>query len=161
MSTELLIAILSIALNVVLVICLFFKSALNDILKDIWTRHQDKRKTLKDLLKELYSYLKDKKACDGYNLLYAVSLSNDPNSNQTNNFKMQLDMNIPLVKPANKFIRKHIAFFPKDTRDMIDKQEALFYEYSVECLSKSVSKERLTFMLSGLDNTFEEILKTS
>jgi len=133
----------SVFLNVILFLLVFFKSALNDILKHWWIEKQKAKKEFKECLIELRTNLYKLQSSSTL-LIIAMALRRIEKNPET---KAMLDdqykNNLKVYGEVSNNMLKNEMFFPEDIREQIKQFQKNIGELTVEVNTKDMYKDRL------------------
>lgn len=150
--------VISIVLNILLIILLFFKSALNDILKEWWI---DKRKVAKEAKGRLINLRA--------NLLKLLTLSpllliqtavhiNEKDPIAKKQLKFQWDNTLKAWELANETITKDEILFPSDIRIPLKEFQEKMGNATTEIFKKPMYKERLLEITQEISSSISKII---
>lgn len=146
-----LIVTISIIINIFLAVCLFFKSALNDILKDVWQRRCKQKDDFRNCLIELRNKLLTLRDTWPYILIYQAQIMCESNL-ETKAIQERLrKMSMERSGEAYGHIRDNECRYPQDIRPLFEPCHAKFSAFLVEIVNTQMYKERLHEMSNILE----------
>jgi len=156
---ELIVLAISIAVNIILALLLFFRSALNDILKEWWLEKRKARKESRDRLVALRSNLL--KLSNASSLLLILTAMNqietDPTAKQQT--KQNWDETAKSYGGIRKAIIKDEALLPNDIRREYKEFEAEMQKATKEVLNDLIYRERLLEITRNVTSKIEVIIE--
>jgi len=116
----------SIILNIFLIFSLFFKSALNDILKEWWIEKRKMKRKTREHLIELRANLLKLSTLSPLLLIQSAAHMNEKDPIMKGKWKSQWDSTLKAWGQANEDISKNEILFPNDIRTFLkDFQEKM------------------------------------
>jgi hypothetical protein len=157
---ELTVLIISLAINLLFALLLFFRSALNDIIKEWWSEKRKARKESKDRLVVLRSNLL--KLSNVSSLLLILTATNqietDPMVKQQ--MKLQSDGVAKSYGEIREAIIKDDPLLPSDIRRAYKDFETEMQKATKEVLNSLMYKERLLEITQNVTSRIEAIIES-
>jgi len=111
---------LSLALNLVLAVVLFFRSALNTVVGNAYSEWRTRKAARKQLLRDLYATV-DALGRDHFLALATTGMIWNAQSNEERErFMAVLEEMVPKMAEANTFLTRHELEFPQNIRFLVD-----------------------------------------
>ena len=156
---ELILLIISVAVNILLAFLVFFRSALNDIVKEWWLEKRKTRKESKDRLVALRSNLV--KLSNSSSLLLILTATNqietDPVMRQQ--MKLQWDSAAKSYGEIREAIIRDEPLLPNDLRQGWKEFEAEMQKAGKEALNSLMYKERLLEITQNVTSKITSIIE--
>ena len=149
--------IISLSINFILACLLFFKSALNEILKEWWLQRQSARKDKQKRLSDIRMSLLKLKASFPYLLLDIAIAKEDPklaSETRASHFKETANA----FKQANENLRENEIYCDDETQYLLKELTKTFEDSSSIILSSNTDKKNLLSMIEELSNNIEIII---
>lgn len=150
--------VISIIFNIIVCVLLFFRSALNDILKDWWFNRRTKKE---EAIKRLINFKREfniKFSQDLIVILYLAIISNDvimgKETHQTT--KKMRDDSIHKSTEARNEIAKFLDYLPVDLINLYNRYENEILEIIKKILEDRVSKEDVLKYLDLIESLGQE-----
>jgi len=153
-----LIFIVSILLNIGLGICVFFKSALNDILKEYWKNRCDRRQVRNQHIIELRKHLGSLKNSASSNLLtMAVWMQqNDPVKKAV--YKGHLETSLKNSGDSFKSVKDGMIYYPDDIKTALEDFFSEYEKFGGEIVKEAMYKERLSEMFDYINTSIDRVI---
>jgi hypothetical protein len=157
---ELTVLIISVAVNIVLTLLLFFRSALNDIVKEWWSEKRKTRKESRDRLVALRSSLL--KLSNTSSLLLILTATNQIETDATvkQQMKPHWDAAAKLYGEIREAIVKDDPLLPSDIRREFKEFDAEMQKATKEVLNALLYKERLLEIIQKVTSRIEAIVES-
>ncbi len=153
------VTIISIIINIILASFLFFKSALNDILKDWWANRTSHRKTIKQKLSELRLGLLKIKDVTPLLLIQIATFKFNSQAAVEIGESNQYKKSVEEYGIANNKIREGEIYCNKNVRDLIDIYYNKTSKATEDAISSNLDKEKMKTIIKDLTNTINTIVK--
>jgi hypothetical protein len=150
-----LVTTISIIINIILSVCLFFKSALNDILKDVWQRRCKQKYDFRNYLIELRNRLLTLRDTWPHILVYQAGIMRDSNPEIKALQRSTRNMMIKQSGEAYGYIRDNECHYPQDIRPLFEPCHAKFSAFLGEIVKTDIYKERLLEMGNILEKDLD------
>lgn len=155
--------IFSLVLNVVLAICLFFKSALNDILKEYWQIKYKRKHDRNQRIINLRKHLSTIRNYATSNLVSIAEWHNAEDPNKKAAYKERMVTSLKMSGDSYRLAREDMIYYPDEIKSALEKFMSEYQEFMEEILEKPIYKERLyemsDYINSAIDNIIEMIDK--
>ncbi len=150
--------IASITLNVILAPFVFFKSALNDILKKWWDNREQQKKQFQNHLIELRKRLMRIQNWSSITLITLASFKHgtDPAAKMT--MKANYDELIKKIGEVNQYILDNEIHYPEDIRKLYKEYNEKFGKALTETITSVMYKERLLEIIKDINPILEALL---
>ena len=157
---ELTVLIISVSVNIVFAMLLFFRSALNDIVKEWWLEKRKARKESKDRLVALRSNLL--KLSNVSSLLLILTATNQIETDQIvkQQMKSQWDGVAKSYGEIRDTIIKNDPLLPSDIRRAYKDFETEMQKATKEVLNSLMYKERLLDITQNVTSRIEAIIES-
>jgi hypothetical protein len=157
---ELTVLIISLAINILFALLLFFRSALNDIVKEWWSEKRKTRKESKDRLIVLRSNLL--KLSNASSLLLILTATNQIETNPIvkQQMKLQWDGVTKSYGEIRETIIKDDPLLPSDIRQAYKDYETEMQKATKEVLNSLIYKERLLEITQNVTSKIEAIIES-
>ena len=152
------ILIISIVLNVVLAICIFFKSALNDILKEYWRNKQERKRQRNQRIIDLRKHLSAIQSAVTSNLVIIAVWWNADNPEKEAIYKGHLETSLKISGESFRAAREDLIYYPEDIKTALEAFFAGYQKFIGEITEKPIYKERLVEMSDYLNSSIERII---
>jgi hypothetical protein len=150
--------ILSFAFNVVLVLLIFFKSALNDILKQWWKEKEQRKKDSKNYLIELRKKLTRIKNWSIATLITLASYKYGTDPMLRDSMKNSFNELIQKMGETHQYILDNEVYYPTDIRKLYDKFNEKFGKAISETITSVMYRERLLEIINDINPVIENLL---
>lgn len=157
MQTVILIS--SIILNFILAMLLFFKSALNDILKEWWLDKRTIKRENRDRLIELRSRLVKLSGLSPLLLIQSAIHQYEKDPYMKEKFKSQWNSTLKAWGEENEYISKNEILFPNDIRILLREFQEKFAKATVEVITSLIYKERMLELTQEVSSSVSQIIE--
>jgi hypothetical protein len=156
---ELILLIISVAVNILFAFLLFFRSVLNDILKEWWLEKRKARKESKERLVTLRSNLLKLSNASSLLLILTAThqIKGDPEVKQQ--MKVQWDSAAKSYGEIREAIVKDEPLLPNDLREGYKDFEAEMQKATKEVLNSLMYKERLLEITQNVNSKITSIIE--
>lgn len=149
--------IISLIINCILACILFFKSALNEILKQWWLQRQSAKKDKRERLSDIRLSLLKLQATFPFLLLDIVMVKTDPKlAQKTRGSHFTETTNA--FKEENAKLRENEIYCTIETQDLLKNLKNKFEDSSSKLLSSNFTKESILAMIDELSKDIERIV---
>ena len=149
--------IISIVLNAVLAVCIFFKSALNDILKEYWRNKQERKRQRNQRIIDLRKHLSAIQNSATSNLVTMAVWWNADDPEQKAIYKGHLETSLKLSGDSFRAAREDMIYYPEDIKAALEAFFAEYQKFTGEIVDKPIYKERLFEMSDYVNSSIEDI----
>lgn len=150
---------ISLVVNVVLIVCLFFKSALNEILKEYWrnkcNRKNERNQRVINLRKHL-STIRDSVTSE---LVAMAEWMNAEEPGKKAKYKGDLKALLKLSGGSVRSIRDNMIYYPDNIKSALEVFFSEYQKFTGEIVEKPMYKERLHEMSDYLDSSIGDIIE--
>ncbi|MBC2703098.1 hypothetical protein [Desulfobacula sp.] len=155
------ITIISVILNIILVLLVFFKTALNEILKEWWQDKRNSQKELKERLITLRSTLLELSNTSTLLLILTAAKKNEKDIEVQKMYKEKWDNALSTYGELTDFITKNLPYYPIKVRKQYEEFESEMQKATGEVLTALMYKEKLLEITENLTliitNTIEDV----
>jgi hypothetical protein len=151
--------IISFAVNVVQGVCLFFKSALNDILKEYWQEKRNRKRRRNERIINLRKHLSKMRGSSAHSLITMALWMNatDPEAKAT--YKGYFEASLKTSSESVHFARDNIVYYPDNIKSALEEFFATYQEFTSEVATKTMYKERLYEITDYINSSIDDIIE--
>ena len=150
--------IISIAFNVILSICVFFKSALNDIIKTYWQNRLERKNERNQRIINLRRHVYEIRRLASTAFIYMAMFVNEEDADTKEKYKNLLNNTLQMSKDSIRSIRDDMVYYPDDVKSALEEYFTEHQQFSGEIVEKPIYKERLLEITGHIDSSLDNII---
>ena len=150
--------VISVILNFLFGLLFFFRSALNDIIKEYWQQKCKRKEIFKNHLIELRKRILILQRLECHILIYQAIILYDTTLAERMRLSETLDSMIKECGQAHQYIRNNEVHYPEDIRELYKKYQRDFSDGIVEIVQKGTYKERLLEVTDILSDKLSSLM---
>lgn len=151
--------IISILINAILGICVFFKSALNEILKEYWQNRCNRKKEINHKIIELRRQLSIMRNTSTLSLITLASWKRAQEPDEKAMYKKHLDDSVKEWSKSYRSIENDEIYYPTKMQSALRKFFEKYQKFNGEILEIPMYKERLLEMSDYVNSSIDEIIE--
>jgi len=150
--------VISVILNFFFVLLLFFRSALNDIVKEYWQQRCKRKEIFKNHLIELRKRILTLQRLECLILINQAVIKYDTTLAERSRLRETQDSMLKECGQAHQYISDNEVHYPKDIRELYKKYQRDFSDGLVEIIQKGTYKEHLLEMTDILSEKLSSLM---
>lgn len=152
---------ISIVLNIILIVVIFFKSALNDILKEWWINKQKEKKETIQHLAQLKTNLTKLSSLIPLIFVETAQLTSGQisNPNFKDHLQNQLKENTLNLGKINENILANEIYYPIDIKNSLQDFSKNLAEFIQEIMTRQIYKERMLEITTEITKSIISIIE--
>ncbi|NQT96979.1 MAG: hypothetical protein HQ562_04495 [Candidatus Marinimicrobia bacterium] len=151
--------ILSVILNIILVVVIFFKSSLNDIVANWWSNRKAREKERKELLIKMRSKFIHLTRISFLILIRMGVLKMEDNQINRNVLMRNSEQTLVEWQEINDFMVENEVHLPQSARSLYQSFSEMMRNFNGEILSEGPYRDRILEMHSELSVKIDEIVQ--
>ncbi len=159
LTISIVINVISIVLNVILGVCVFFKSALNDIAKACWQNRLKRKNERNQRIINLRKHVYEIRRLASTVFVYMAMWINEEDADKKAKYKKLFDDTLQMSKDSIRTIRDDMVYYPDDLKSALERYFADHQQFSGEIVQEPIYQERLLEITDHIDSSLDNIIE--